>query len=75
MVRHGFQQAQGQAQEAAVLYQRALLTREHALGPDHPIAIDIRERLHEVLVALGKTQEAAHKQEGMAPEKNGLSEA
>ena len=59
MVRHGFQQAQGQAQDAAVLYQRALLIREHALGTDSPMTTDTRERLQEVLVALGRMQEAA----------------
>ena len=53
------------------MYQRALTTREHVLGPDHQLTLDTRECLQEVLVALGQTVEVAqaeapHKQEGMA---------
>ncbi|MFL5590591.1 MAG: tetratricopeptide repeat protein [Ktedonobacteraceae bacterium] len=49
----GLQQVQGQTPEAAGLYQRALTIREHVLGPDHQLTLDTRERLQEVLVALG----------------------
>ncbi len=55
----GFQLAQGKSLEAAVLYQRALMTREHVFGPDHPMTTDTYERLHTVLVALERVEEAA----------------
>lgn len=52
----GFRHAQGKTQEAAVLYQRALTIRENVLGADSPLATETRERLQEVLVALGQVQ-------------------
>jgi hypothetical protein len=55
----GFQQAQGHTPEAAFLYQRALTIRETVLGPSHPMSTETRERLHAVLVAMGRTQETA----------------
>ena len=73
-----FRQAQGRTQEAAIMYQRTLTTREHVLGPEHQLTLDTRERLKEVLSALGQTEEAArveaaHKEEGMAAAKNQVS--
>ena len=44
---------------AASLYQRAFAIREHVYGPQHPKTTETRERLRAVLVALGKTEEAA----------------
>ena len=54
----GFQHVQGRTQEAAIMYQRALTTREHILGPDHQLTLDTRACLREVLVALGQMPEA-----------------
>jgi len=52
----GFQQARGSSTEAALLYRRALTTREQVLGADHPLTIEAYKRLHEVLVTLNRTE-------------------
>src|SRR5215472_2163746 len=50
---------QGNPQEAASLYHRAVAIREQVYGPQHPKTIETRERLHAVLGVLGRDQEAA----------------
>ncbi|GHP00016.1 tetratricopeptide repeat protein [Reticulibacter mediterranei] len=50
----GFQQAQGQIQEAAFLYQQALTIREPVLGLNHPLTIEARENLQNVQIMLGQ---------------------
>jgi hypothetical protein len=55
----GFQHGQGRVREAAVLYQRALTTRERILGPENPLTLDTRTRLLAVLAALDQRLERA----------------
>jgi tetratricopeptide (TPR) repeat protein/nucleoside phosphorylase len=52
-------QAQESYEEARSFYERALTILIRALGPAHPYTIDARRRLRAVLVAMGKTEEAA----------------
>lgn len=52
-------QAQGNHEEAGSFYERALTILIRALGSAHPYTIDARRRLGAVLVAMGKTEEAA----------------
>lgn len=74
-----FRHMQGQFQDAAIMYQRALALRENILGLDHPLTLETRAHLQEVLGAQGQTQEAssiaeAHDQEEMAPLPNQMPE-
>ncbi len=53
-----FREMQKQYQEAAVLYQRALAIREQILGTHHLKTIETRKRLYDVLIVLGREEEA-----------------
>jgi eukaryotic-like serine/threonine-protein kinase len=76
----GFQYVQGRVREAAVLYQRALITRERLLGPENPLMRDTRQRLQAVLGELDKAEEATcleamhHQQEGRTAEQKHVVE-
>jgi tetratricopeptide (TPR) repeat protein/transcriptional regulator with XRE-family HTH domain len=52
-------EAQGDPEGAASLYRRALTIREQVLGSQHPGTIETYERLHLVLITLGKAEEEA----------------
>ncbi len=60
------QELQGNHEESRSFYERALWIREQALGLAHPKTVNTRERLHTVLQAMDKAEEAAHLDEEQA---------
>ncbi len=53
-VLHAFaklREAQGNIQDAADLYRRALVIREQAYGSQHPLTIETSECLHAILIS------------------------